>query len=185
MSLSRSEYWDLTERLMVQFRQINWAQFKTVHLFMPISRHREVDTFSILSYFKEEHPELSIGLPKTNFSDKTMSTVLFDHEYTILTRNSFDIPEPLYGTQIDPGQIDVVFMPLLAYDLSGNRVGYGKGFYDRFLTSCRNDVRKVGLSYFGPVVQISDVSELDIKMDMCICPEQIWEFPVSRSSATL
>lgn len=145
-------------------------------MFLPISRTREVDTFSILLYFKEHYPSLSVTIPRTNFENRSMENVLYDHDYTILRRNKYDIPEPLHGRLIDPLEIDLVFTPLLAFDEQGNRVGYGKGFYDRFLTSCRVDVIKTGLSYFGPVDLIEDVHPLDVKLDYCICPARTWDF---------
>jgi len=176
MSISRSRYWMLTDDLMDQIKRIDWSQFRTVHIFMPIRKNNEVDTFSILNYFKHAEPQLQIVIPKTNFEKLEMENVLYDHEYTILGRNKYDIPEPIHGKIISNDQIDLVFIPLLAFDKKGNRAGYGKGFYDRFLSNCRPDVQKIGISFFDPVDEISDVNEFDIKLDSCICPDKIWEF---------
>ncbi len=143
---------------------------------MPIRKHNEVDTFSILYYFKLEEPGLQIVIPRTNFEKLEMENVLYDHDYTILGRNKFDIPEPIHGLIVPADQIDLVFVPLLAFDKQGNRAGYGKGFYDRFLSSCRPGVKKMGLSLFDPVDEITDLNEYDIKLDACICPGKIWEF---------
>ena len=175
-NLSRSEYWMLTDALMDQVKLFSWSEYRIVHVFLPISKRNEVDTFSILNYFKENFPGLKIVVPRTDFKNLLMENVLYDHEYTILGRNKFDIPEPIHGKIIPANQIDLVFVPLLAFDKVGNRAGYGKGFYDRFLLTCRPDVKKVGLSYFEPVQEIDDLNEFDIKMDACICPDKIWEF---------
>lgn len=70
----------------------------------------------------------------------------------------------------------MVLIPLLAFDKKGYRVGYGKGFYDRFLADCRPDVVKVGLSVFEPIDEIADLNEFDIKMDFCITPNRVWQF---------
>ena len=156
--------------------QISWRQFNMVHLFMPITNNKEVDTFSILEYFKEHAPALKLVIPKTNFEKLEMENILFDPEYTVLGRNKLGIPEPIHGHKISSQLIDVVFMPLLAFDLQGNRVGYGKGFYDRFLTGCRADVQKMGLSLFDPVEQVDDINEFDMRLDACITPDRIWEF---------
>ena len=166
----------LTDELMEQVKLFNWPDFSMVHIFMPIRKHNEVDTFSILNYFKHAVPELKIVIPRTNFEKLEMENVLFDHEYTILGRNKFDIPEPIHGKIIPADQIDLVFVPLLAFDKQGNRAGYGKGFYDRFLSKCRTDVKKIGLSFFDPVDEITDLNEFDIKLDFCICPGKTWEF---------
>jgi 5-formyltetrahydrofolate cyclo-ligase len=73
-------------------------------------------------------------------------------------------------------KIDVVFVPLLAYDTLGNRVGYGKGFYDTFLSECKPDVLKIGLSFFEPENIIEDLNQNDIKLDICINPSHIYRF---------
>ncbi len=175
-NLSRSQYWNLNEKLINQIGHINWRQFKTVHVFLPISDQKEVDTFSIIEYFREQEPALRLVIPKTNFETLEMQNFLFDPEYTILGRNSFGIPEPIFGQTISPQRIDVVFMPLVAFDVEGNRVGYGKGFYDRFIDTCRPDVKKIGLSFFDPVDEVEDLNQFDKKLNACVTPDKIWEF---------
>ncbi|HYK76488.1 MAG TPA: 5-formyltetrahydrofolate cyclo-ligase [Daejeonella sp.] len=174
--LSRSQYWALNEKLVDQISQIDWAQFKIVHVFLPISKHYEIDTFSILEYFKEHQPNLEIVIPRTDFKNLSMENVLFDPIHTVLGRNKYDIPEPIHGKIIPPQQIDVILVPLLAFDENGNRVGYGKGFYDRFFSACRPDVQKIGLSFFEPVNQIVGLNEWDIPLDACVTPDKIWKF---------
>ncbi len=174
--LSRSDYWNLTDGILEQVESIDWGKFRIVHIFLPIRNANEVDTFSILNYFKSKHPALGLVVPRTNFKTNTLENIHYDHEFSILGRNSYGIPEPIHGRTISPSQIDAVFVPLLAFDQRGNRVGYGKGFYDRFLSECRKDVLKIGLSYFEPVAEISDVNEYDIRLDRCITPSTIWLF---------
>ncbi|MEJ7779498.1 MAG: 5-formyltetrahydrofolate cyclo-ligase [Daejeonella sp.] len=176
LNLARSRYWMLTDEIMDQVKLINWEQINVVHVFMPIRTHNEVDTFSILNYFKTDHPGLHIVLPRTDFENCEITNVLYDHEYTILGRNKYDIPEPIHGKIIIPEMIDLVFIPLLACDLKGNRVGYGKGFYDRFLSKCRSDVKKIGISFFDPVDEIEDINEFDVPLDVCITPGKTWTF---------
>lgn len=86
------------------------------------------------------------------------------------------IPEPVGGTVTEPSEIDLILMPLLAFDKRGHRVGYGKGFYDRFLRSCRADCIKAGLSLFPPEEKIDDVAEFDQPMTMAITPESVFRF---------
>lgn len=176
LNLTRSQYWHSMDMLLEQVKTYPWVHHQVVHVFLPIADYKEVDTFSILSYFKHDHPLLKIVIPKTDFKKFTMKNLLYDPLYTILGRNKYGIPEPIHGKVIAPETIDVVLMPLLAFDESGNRVGYGKGFYDRFLADCRPDVVKVGLSFFEPVTQIEDVNEFDHRMDFCITPQKIWNF---------
>ena len=95
---------------------------------------------------------------------------------TKIKKNSYNIPEPVEGIEVPDTKIDVVFVPLLAYDEEGNRVGYGKGVYDRFLKKCRPETIKIGLSFFSPEEKIEDVSSNDIKLDFCVTPNGIIEF---------
>ncbi|MES3018860.1 MAG: 5-formyltetrahydrofolate cyclo-ligase [Bacteroidota bacterium] len=176
LNIPRSRYWAITDEIMEQVARIEWTAVDLVHVFLPIRKHNEVDTFSILNYFKLEHPNLKIVVPRTDFSKFSIKNISYDHELTILGRNKYDIPEPIHGRVIPHEMIDVVFIPLLAFDLKGNRVGYGKGFYDRFLSACRPDVKKIGLSVFDPIEEISDVNEFDIPLDMCITPGKTWVF---------
>ena len=90
--------------------------------------------------------------------------------------NSWGIPEPDKGILIDPRDLDVIFIPLLGYDKIGNRVGYGKGFYDNFLVKCKPEVVKIGLSFFKPVDKISGVHTNDIPLDFCVNPKEIINF---------
>lgn len=176
VNLTRSQYWHLNDMLMDQLKGYKWDRHNTVHIFLPIADHKEIDTFSVLSYFKEHYPDLNIVIPKTDFKNLSMKNLLFDPLYTVLGRNKYGIPEPIHGKIIAPETIDAVLMPLLAFDRAGNRVGYGKGFYDRFLTSCKPEVVKIGLSFFEPVEQIEDVNEFDHRMDFCITAAKIWKF---------
>lgn len=176
LNLTRSQYWHLNDMLLEQFKTYAWNQHKYVHVFLPIADYKEADTFSILSYFKEAYPALNIVIPKTDFKKLSIKNILYDPKYTILGRNKYGIPEPIHGKVISPEKIDIVLIPLLAFDLKGNRVGYGKGFYDRFLAGCNPGAVKIGLSFFDPVDQISDINEFDVGMDVCITPGKIWKF---------
>ena len=104
-----------------------------------------------------------------------MEAVVVDDD-TNYQLNKYNIAEPVDGTIIVPEAIDMVLTPLLAFDANGYRVGYGKGYYDKFLAMCRPDVLKVGFSYFDPIDRIADVDEFDVPLDICITPNQTYEF---------
>jgi len=86
------------------------------------------------------------------------------------------IPEPQNGLTVPPSEIEVVFIPLLAYDKKGHRVGYGKGFYDRFLSKCKPNTLKIGLSLFEPEEKIEGLDATDIPLDYCVTPVKVYEF---------
>jgi 5-formyltetrahydrofolate cyclo-ligase len=95
---------------------------------------------------------------------------------SIFEANEYNIPEPLDNDVVPPDAIDLVIIPLLAFDEKGNRVGYGKGFYDRYLKECREDCMKLGFSYFDPVDSIDDAGEFDVPLDFCITPHRTYVF---------
>ena len=77
---------------------------------------------------------------------------------------------------MSPKLLDVVFVPLLIFDLQGQRVGYGKGYYDRFLGQCKKEVIKIGLSFFEPVATIEDLNPYDIPLDYGVTPNGTFTF---------
>lgn len=79
-------------------------------------------------------------------------------------------PDPQTCQRVNVADIDLVIIPLLAFDSHGNRVGYGKGFYDRFLQDCRPDTLKIGVCLDEAVLRIDDVEAHDIPLDLCISP---------------
>jgi len=143
------------------------------HIFLTIDNLKEVDTAPILSILsgKDKH----IVLSKSNFETRTLSHVLLQ-DNTRITLNSWNIPEPENGIAISTAQIDVVFVPLIAFDFNGNRIGYGKGFYDEFLKNCSKDTVKIGLSFFEAETTIEDIEPHDIPLDYCIIPHKIYTF---------
>ncbi|MGG5505701.1 MULTISPECIES: 5-formyltetrahydrofolate cyclo-ligase [unclassified Myroides] len=143
------------------------------HLFLSIESKKEIDTEFLLQVLAGK--DKNIILSKSDFKTGEMQHYLLT-DNTVLKVNSYGIPEPQEGIQIAESQLDVVFVPLLAFDEQGNRVGYGKGFYDRFLQKCRPDVIKVGLSFFEAETSIANISELDMALDYCITPTKLYTF---------
>ncbi|WP_313805501.1 5-formyltetrahydrofolate cyclo-ligase [Flavobacterium sp.] len=146
------------------------------HLFLPIEEQREINTEYILQILAGRDKEIVIA--KADFESRKMTHFLLT-DNTKIKKNDYGIPEPVDGLEVPVSKIDVVFVPLLAFDQKGHRVGYGKGFYDLFLAECKPDVIKIGLSYFNPEAVISDIDGHDIKLDFCITPDGIYEFNVS------
>lgn len=143
------------------------------HIFLPIVEQHEVDTEFILQILAGKDKEIVIS--KSDFETREMSHFLLT-DNTKIVKNEYNIPEPVNGLPVPTEMIEVVFVPLLAYDKKGNRVGYGKGFYDKFLSQCKPSVIKIGLSFFEPEEKIDDVSENDVKLDFCMTPDNIISF---------
>lgn len=148
-----------------------------IHTFLPIKRQNEVDTWPIIHCLWASYTNLRIATSTTNVSTRTL------HHYplcpqTLLIENRWGIPEPAvnHPSLLEPLDIDLVLIPLLAFDQAGQRVGYGGGFYDRFLAECRADCLKIGLSLFDPTGQIEAIEPTDIPLNACITPDQVWLF---------
>jgi 5-formyltetrahydrofolate cyclo-ligase len=143
------------------------------HLFLTIEEQKEINTEYILQILAGKDKEIVIS--KCEFATLGMTHFLLT-DNTKIKKNSYNVPEPVDGLEVPDAKIDVVFVPLLAYDKQGNRVGYGKGFYDNFLSKCKPETIKIGLSFFPPEEKIDDVSESDVKLDFCVTPEGILKF---------
>ncbi len=143
------------------------------HIFLPITEQKEVNTEFILHLLSGRDKEIIVS--KSDFKTRKMTHFLLT-DNTKIRKNEYNIPEPIDGIEIPSNKIDVVFVPLLAFDKIGHRVGYGKGFYDNFLKECKSDTIKVGLSFFNVEPIIADVFENDMRLDYCVTPNLIYTF---------
>ena len=146
---------------------------KTVSVFLPIERFREINTYIILE------KGISIGarmaLPKINESNLSMKHILYESQAQ-LEVNNLGIPEPRFGKNVNIKDVEIVLVPLLAVDKNGNRVGYGKGYYDRFLKKCPSTTFFIGLSLFDEFEEISNLEEFDIQLHFCVTPNIVHRF---------
>ena len=143
------------------------------HLFLTIDKQKEVDTEFILQILAGKDKEIVVA--KSDFKTRMMTHFLLT-DNTKFVKNEYNIAEPINGLEVPVNKIDVVFVPLLAFDKQGNRVGYGKGFYDTFLSECKPETIKIGLSFFEPEEIIWDVFEKDIRLNYCISPDKTYTF---------
>lgn len=166
----------LNRSLLEQVQAVDWSRFSVVHTFLPILAQNEPDTFRIIAWLENEYPNMQVAVPKV--AEPNAGTLMHHilNKDTVLAPSKWGIPEPENAATISPLEVDAVLVPTLVFDLDGHRVGYGRGFYDRFLSACRPDVVKVGLSFFDPVPHIADVLETDVALDCCLSPKQTYWF---------
>ena len=143
------------------------------HVFLSMTQHKEINTDYILNILagKDKH----IVVSKSNFETINLENYLLT-DSTIIKENHWGIPEPLDGITIASKNIDVVFVPLLCFDKQGHRVGYGKGYYDNFLSDCKPETIKIGLSLFEVEDKIHGVYEGDVPLNYCVTPEKVYQF---------
>lgn len=164
--------WD--DLLLISFQQAELPFVQQVLSFYPAQGKGEVDSFLLTRYLQFINPGLEVAFPRIQ-ANAIMEAVVPVHE-DAFKPNAYNILEPTNGVVVAPEEFDMVLVPLLAFDLQGNRAGYGKGYYDRFLARCRPDCLKVGLSYFEAVDLLEDANEFDIPLDLCITPQKVYVF---------
>ena len=156
------------------FQNFDLSRIRFLHCFLPIEKFNEIDTNVILQEIWRKFPHVETIVPRVDFRTNQIENVGFTRE-TTLVRNVWEIDEPTGAQTVAAKKIDFVLVPLLCFDARGFRVGYGKGFYDRFLKDCRADCLKIGLSYFAPIEEIADARDFDVKLDFCITPRAVIE----------
>lgn len=172
-SLSDKEIEEKSLSIANQLLRLNIWDKTYYHLFLSIVEQKEVNTEFIMQILAGKNKEIVIA--KSDFTNGNMTHFLLT-DNTKIKKNEYNIPEPLNGLEVPTSKIDVVFIPLLAFDKKGHRVGYGKGFYDRFLIECSPLTLKVGLSFFEPEEKIEDIIASDIRLNYCITPSKIYSF---------
>ncbi|WP_437920598.1 5-formyltetrahydrofolate cyclo-ligase [Sphingobacterium sp. LRF_L2] len=173
--LSDVDFVRYNHELFFRLHDMDWQGVRYLHCFLPIIRHKEPDMWHFIRWMNTHHPQVNIVVSASNVADYSMSHFLFS-EHLEFVENEWGIMEPVRGDVVPERLLDMVLIPLLVADTLGNRVGYGKGFYDRFLAKCRPDCKKIGLSYFEPVDRIDDVGPFDIPLNVLVTPENKWVF---------
>ena len=171
MALSQDEVNFLSQKLLDNFiLQFNPIENQSVNIFLAIEKFNEVNTQFFIDFFFEK--KIKVYVPKI-VNDKLISVQIFpDSEYE---SNKWGIKEPLTTIAANV-HLDYVLTPLLYCDNRGNRVGYGKGFYDAFFLENQNIGKKIGLNFFDPEENIADVFETDIPLDVLLTPYDNLDF---------
>lgn len=167
--LTENQINKLQQNIYQQIYNLDISDVKTVHLFLSLSKFKEIDTQPIIDFFRSK--KINIAASKCNFKNNTLSHFYLE-ENTVLELNKFSVPEPINATQIDEKELDIIFVPLLISDQKNYRVGYGKGFYDRFLSNCKKEAKFIGLNFFKPIHKIEDINKFDIPLDKIIYPKE-------------
>jgi 5-formyltetrahydrofolate cyclo-ligase len=140
-----------------------------------LAEKNEVPSKPFEAYFEQQLASVKWCYPRTLDRKGNMAAMCLNDESAFST-SAWGIAEPAEGQLIKPTDISLVLVPLLAFDLRGHRVGYGKGYYDRFLKRCKNDVISLGISWFEPVDAIADINANDVSLKYCVTPQQLYVF---------
>ncbi|MEM9417316.1 MAG: 5-formyltetrahydrofolate cyclo-ligase [Bacteroidota bacterium] len=173
-SLDEENYQQKSQQIEKHFfQQFNLAHYSYVHIYLAMAERREVATWGIIQTLFSKYPEVVVAAPQLVGQPTRIASRIITPESTLKT-HPWGIQEPTEGKSIVATSFDMVILPVIAFDLQGYRVGYGKGHYDRFLAQCRPDVTKVGLCFETPVPTITDLHAYDVPMDYCVTPHQVW-----------
>lgn len=156
---------NICKKLLTQFSLKN----KKVSVFIPISKFNEINTWLIIDNIKAD-----FYLPVINEKDE-LKQIQFEGKHQ-LKQNTWGILEPQFGNEINPKELDIVLVPLLTINKNGKRVGYGKGYYDKFLARCKPDCLFIGLYQFDELEEIDDLHESDIALHYCVSPTRLIKF---------
>lgn len=172
-SLSKSETTNISSKINGLLKSVCGSNIQTVHSFLPIPNSKEVDIWPFIDLCWEKG--LTVATSVTHFNPKRL-------EHSIITRKTkFEsgvyntlIPSPLQPIEIN--KLDLVIVPLLCIDKFGNRIGYGQGFYDGFLSKLDSSTKKIGVSMFDVLSEKIETDEWDVKLDSVITPFEVIEF---------
>jgi 5-formyltetrahydrofolate cyclo-ligase len=147
------------------------------HIFQSIADRREVDTREFIDFVWERHPQVFLVVPIVDSITQNLRHALV-HEDLEMRPNKFGIPEPHMAVDfVHPVQLDMIIVPLLAFDDNGQRLGYGAGYYDRFLALTRPACIKIGLCFeSGHQSTLLPAEPHDIPLDFVVTENNILRF---------
>jgi 5-formyltetrahydrofolate cyclo-ligase len=168
----RSKFDDL---LLIQFQTVDLPFLHSVLTYWPIEENNEPNSHLFTEFLRFRNPELRICYPVSDFSTTTLTAIAVDID-TAFTKKKLNIFEPVKGDPVVAEDLDLVIVPLLVADKRGYRVGYGKGFYDKYLPDCGENCIKVGFTYFEPVEAVDDCNDFDVPLNLCVTPHNTYVF---------
>lgn len=134
------------------------------------SKCLEVDTHPLIEWLLLEGRTVVVPIIQQEDCSLRLSYL---RDPSVLVPSTFQVPEPI-GHEIpaDPSSVQVVIVPMLAFDAAGNRLGYGAGFYDRFLSK-HPELLKIGLAFSCQEVASLPAEENDICMDWIVTEQGV------------
>ncbi|MDD3772909.1 MAG: 5-formyltetrahydrofolate cyclo-ligase [Weeksellaceae bacterium] len=157
--------------ILNQIKQLPIWQNTVFHCFVSIKSQNEIQTFSLIEYLLKQ--KKIVAVPKVQGLEMLTCQISSQTEWKT---GSFQVPEPKNWTKIALEKIEIVFIPMLICDFKGNRIGYGGGYYDRFLSQLNPDTLKIGLNFFPPIPVEIESEKTDIPLDYCVTPDEIIRF---------
>jgi 5-formyltetrahydrofolate cyclo-ligase len=164
----------MENEVIEQFFELpEFTDWQVVHIYLPLARMKEINTWKIIEKLWDEDREVVI--PGISADRNSLNCYALQTNDEMVTAD-WGLSEPKEKRPADVNKIDAMILPLLCFDQQGYRVGYGKGYYDRFLPTIRRPIWKIGLGLFDPVLHIEDTANWDIPLDVGITPTGVYRF---------
>ena len=172
--LSPKDLEDISSKVCHNAFRFFQLEKKRISIFLPIEHLREINTYKI--WEKARSFDAEVAIPKINTKTNELKQIVFEHTDQ-LEISEYGIPEPKKGRIVAAEHFDFIFVPLLTIDKQGNRVGYGKGYYDRYLKKCAPRCQFIGLYHFDELEDsIPGINALDVRLHGCITPNHFYRF---------
>ena len=144
-------------------------------LFIYVNFRSEVETLELIKRCINQG--IRVAVPLVDAATMSMTPWLIKDPGHDLVPGYYNIPEPDPGKcfHLDPGEIDAAIIPGSVFDVQGGRLGYGGGYYDRFLVNDAPQARRVGFAFELQVVEKVPVEPHDQPLDILITEKRIVE----------
>ena len=172
-NLKSSEIDKMEDLMLIQFQNFGFDIPDNVMVYSPCEDLNEYNPLLIIDYCKFKNPAVRFSYPVICGDDLN---AFYVNDDTSFTKNKYGIEEPVDAEIALPENLELILLPLLIFDKTGNRVGFGKGYYDRFLKKCPDSTIKIGFSFFDPVDIISDIDVYDVPLSFCVTPQEVFHF---------
>ncbi len=168
-ALSRAEQQEKSRLIMERLLTLAWFQ-SAATIFTYVDFRSEVATRSLIDYMLESGKKVVV--PVTLVQERDLLPVSISDPEHELAPGYCAIPEPVVAIRekqlVLPNTIDLVLLPGSVFDERGGRMGYGGGYYDRFVSQKAPQAHRIGLAYEVQMVQRAPLQEHDELLDMIL-----------------
>jgi 5-formyltetrahydrofolate cyclo-ligase len=132
---------------------IEWPGVKTLHYYEPIKNLVEVDISGLVTYLEDTYPDMKLFTPR-----------LIGKKWQMVAARGGNVPP----------QFDAVIVPMLGFDSRLHRIGYGGGYYDKFLAT-QPAAQKIGVCFESGIIDEIPIETHDIPLDLIITEKTVYE----------
>jgi 5-formyltetrahydrofolate cyclo-ligase len=177
MALSEADVAAYSRQIFERWRnRFSLKRIGFFHCFQSMPHRHEVDSHDFIDFVRSRHPQVHVVVPVIDPVNKVLRHA-YVHDDVEMRQNRWGIKEPYMPVDfVHPVQIDMVIVPLLGFDDRGHRLGYGAGYYDRFLALTRPACIKIGICFETGHVPTLPNEPHDIPLDFVVTEQTIIRF---------